>query len=288
MPLYVIEELGPLNDPVLIAAFEGWVSAGSAGTATAEHLAGDGRTVATFDTDALFDYRANRPTIDFIQGVIRDVHWPEISLRHRRVHGRDLLVLSGTEPNWNWRRLADEVASLATRLGVVEHISLGGIPWATPHTRPTTIITTASDESRIPTGDDRPEGLLRAPGSAVSIVEEYVRKAGVPTIGFWARVPHYVGATYYPAVLTLVERIASHLDLPLPLGDLSADSDQQRQQLDSILESQPEARAIVERLESMADDSAAISGEELAAEIERFLQHGDADEPGFGDETPGD
>lgn len=283
MALYEIEDVGSLSEPVLLVAFEGWVSAGSAGTGTADHIAGDGRTVATFDADALFDYRANRPTVDFVQGVVRDIHWPEMNLRHILIDGRDLLVLSGAEPNWNWQRLGTEMAALAGRLGIVEHISLGGIPWATPHTRPTSIITTASEESRIPEGADRPEGLLRAPGAAVSIVEEYVRKGGIPTMGFWARVPHYVGTTYYPAVLALVERVRTHLGVGIALGDLIDDADRQRQQLDAIIENQPSARTIVEQLEKLADDSEAVSGEDLAAEIERFLRQ-EGTEGGFGQE----
>jgi len=284
MALYQIEEIGELTDPVMIVAFEGWVSAGSAGTGTADHIAADGRTIATFDSDSLFDYRANRPTVEFVQGVVRDIHWPQMSMRHVVVDDRDLLVLTGAEPNWNWQRLGTEVAALGVELGIVEHISLGGIPWATPHTRPTSIITTASEEDRIPEGADRPEGLLRAPGAAVSIVEEYVRRAGLPTMGFWARVPHYVGTTYYPAVLALVERVRSHLGLGIPLGDLIDDADRQRQQLDAIIENQPSARAIVEQLESLADDSDAVSGEELAAEIERFLRQEGTDGSGFGSE----
>ncbi len=284
MALYALEDPGSLADPVLIVAFEGWVSAGSAGTGTADHIAADGRIIARFDSDALFDYRANRPTVEFVQGVVRDIHWPELVLRHAVVEGRDLMILSGTEPNWNWQRLGSELGQLATKLGIVEQISLGGIPWAIPHTRPTTIITTASDESRIPPGSDRPEGLLRAPGAAVSIVEEYVRKTGIPTMGFWARVPHYVGTMYYPAVLALVERVRSHLGVPISLGELLEDADRQRQQLDAIIENQPSARAIVEQLENLIDDAEGVSGEELAAEIERFLRQEGGNGSAFGEE----
>ena len=42
-----------LQSPALVVAFEGWGSAGSAGTATADHVACDWRVVATFDSDAL-------------------------------------------------------------------------------------------------------------------------------------------------------------------------------------------------------------------------------------------
>ena len=104
--------LEDLVAPVLLVAFEGWVSAGSAGTATADHIAAGAPTVARFDSDALYDYRVSRPTADFHDGVLGDVEWPEMTIR--RVSGeRDLLVLTGPEPNWSWRGLATAVAELA-------------------------------------------------------------------------------------------------------------------------------------------------------------------------------
>ena len=280
MAMYQLEDPGELVAPALIVAFEGWVSAGSAGTATAEHVASKGEVIATFDPDELFDFRANRPVVDFLEGVITKVTWPQISLRHIHI-GRDLLVLSGTEPNWHWQRFADEVASLAVRLGVVEHVSLGGVPWAIPHTRPTSIVETASTRENLSPGANHPEGLLRVPGAAVSIVEQSVMDRGIPTYGFWARVPHYVGATYTPAVVALTERIGTHLGISIPLGSLVDDAADQRRLLDDLIEEQPQAKAVVERLEAMVDEEDSVSGEELAAEIERFLADRDRGEDPF-------
>lgn len=44
--------------PALVAAFDGWIDAAGASTAAAAHIAGDGETIATFEADALYDYRA--------------------------------------------------------------------------------------------------------------------------------------------------------------------------------------------------------------------------------------
>ena len=288
MSLYTFErELPELTAPVLVVAFSGWVSAGMAGTLTADHLAGEGPVVATFDADSLFDYRANRPTIDFVEGVMDDIEWPEMTLRHIERGGRDLLVVSGAEPNWNWRTLSREIAELALNLGIVEHVSLGGVPWATPHTRPTSVIMTASKPELVSPDSERPQGLLRVPGAAVSIVEAAVAETGIPTYGFWARVPHYVGAAYYPAVLALVERAATHLGVSIPFGTLVEDAAEQREQLDTIIAGRPDAQAIVEQLEQLAAESDEVSGEELAAEIERFLQERSPGTDPFGSEGDG-
>ena len=144
MALYDLNDPGMLRSPALVVALDGWVNAGSAGTLAAGALAEGGEIIASFDGDSLFDYRLSRPTLDFEEGVLERVTWPELVMARRPTEHRDLLVLTGTEPSWNWRRLAADVSDLAVRLGVVEHVSVGGIPWAAPHTRPVTMITTAS------------------------------------------------------------------------------------------------------------------------------------------------
>ena len=118
-----------------------------------------------------------------------------------------------------------------------------------------------------------PEGVLRVPASAASIVERAVAERGIPTVGFWARVPHYVAGVYHPAVVTLVERVSRYLGVGLPLGSLVDDAAEQRRQLDAALADQPNVREIVARLEELYDASGEVaSGEEIAAEIERYLR----------------
>ncbi len=276
MAILEYDDPGPLTAPVLVASFDGWVNAGNAGTAAAEHLMGDGSIVGRFDTDELFDYRASRPTALFEEGVLEAVEYPDVVLVHREAGGRDLLVLTGIEPNWRWRQLGREVASLAADVGVVEYLSLGGIPWAIPHTRLTSMIETSTQRDVLSPEADHPEGVLRAPASVMSVLEWSVAERDIPTRGFWARVPHYVGATYWPAAVALVERVTTHLGISVPYAELVDNAAEQRGRLDEILEGQPEVRAIVERLEALNPDEAP-SGEELAAEIERFLQQRDDD-----------
>ncbi|MET0830855.1 MAG: PAC2 family protein, partial [Acidimicrobiia bacterium] len=221
MAMYDLTDPGPLRSPALVVAFEGWVNAGSAGTIAAETLAGEGAVIARFDPDGLYDYRVNRPVIDFVDGAIDTVEWPRMELRHSAMPERDVLVLTGTEPNWNWRRFSAEVAEVEKRLGVVEHVSIGGIPWAAAHTRPVSIMTTASSVDRLPDGDDPPRGLLRVPGAAVSVVESAAVEADIPSVGFWARVPHYLGASFAAAALALVERVVAHLGVTTDLTGLA-------------------------------------------------------------------
>ncbi|HKZ30312.1 MAG TPA: PAC2 family protein [Acidimicrobiia bacterium] len=271
--MYQLEPIENLVAPALIVAFQGWVNAGSVGTEACDHIAADGDVVATFDPDALFDYRSNRPVINFVNGRLQDVNWPYLSLRRARYERRDVLVLSGNEPDWQWKALGRSVAEIASNLGVVEVVSLGGVPAATPHTYPTNLLTTASRPDMIGESEQLPQGLLRVPGAAVNIVELALTDTGIPAVGFWAQVPHYVAGTYYAGAVALVDRVARHLGITVELGDLVDRVAEQRQQLDATVASQPDSRAYLERLETIAAAQGEIpSADDIAAQVERFLQ----------------
>ena len=262
-----------MTAPVLIVAFDGWVSAGSVGTTAADHLAGEGAVVASFLPERLYDFRVSRPTATFRDGLLEKIEWPVLTIRHQSIEDRDLLILSGPEPNWNWPELASSVANLCATFGVVEQISLGGIPWAAAHTRPTEVVTTASQPDLLGADANAPEGEMQVPAALALIVEQRVTDLGIPAVGFWARVPHYIGNTYYPGVTTLVERVARHTGIDIPLGSLVDDSAAQRRQLAALVDTRPEAMQMVERYEQLADaEGDAPPNADMTAEIEEFLR----------------
>jgi proteasome assembly chaperone (PAC2) family protein len=272
MAIYEIQSDESLAAPVLIQALSGWVDVGSAGTLAAARLAGDGELVATFDTDALFDYRTNRPVLDIYDASMRELAWPELTVRRTHFGGRDLLVLTGTEPDLRWREFAAGVREVSLRLGVTQLISLGAVPAAIPHTIPTPVLATASDRSLL--AEDIPvlAGAMRVPSAAVSVNDLYLSEAGIPTVGFWAQVPHYVAALYHAGAVALLRRTAEHLGIDIPIEEFEEEARTQRAQLDQIVDARPEAKAYVERLEQMAEEQQVPSGEEIAAELERFLR----------------
>jgi hypothetical protein len=274
--LYQLEEpLPDLAEPVVIAAFDGWVDAGTAATTAMQQLLKGATTVASFDPDALYDYRARRPTLEIVDGRISSLTWPELHLRRARIDGRDLLILSGPEPDDRWRTFSGAVVELARTLGVVEWISLGAIPAAVPHTRPVPIMGTAS-EPELLRGDvlPGPAGLLRVPAAAISVLEHAMIEAGFPSVGYFAQVPHYVSGPYAAASVELLSALGRHLGLILPAGELVDEARQLRTRLDTATALEESTRTYVERLEAMVDEQRLPSGDELIGEIERFLREG--------------
>ena len=287
MSLYRIDEDPGFTAPVLVAALEGWVDAGSAGTTAAAQLAAGGRLVATFDADAIYDYRARRPTLDIVDGRPVSLEWPSLTLTATAIGERELLVLTGPEPDYRWRELADDVMTLARRLRTASWASLGAIPAAVPHTRPVPILATASATGLLPSGIRQgPDGLLRVPSAALSVLELTASATGIPAVGFFAQVPHYVNATYPTASIALLTALGRHLGVELPVGPLATRALERRSMLDAASASDDDTKAYVTRLEALADESRLPEGDELIADIERFLREGGAADEG-GDEGGG-
>jgi hypothetical protein len=283
--LYTLEDVPTTSSraPAMVAAFDGWVDAAGAASDVADRLARGGQRVATFDADVLFDYRSRRPVLDVVDGTLTRLVWPEFAVQRQTFSGRDLLVLHGAEPDFRWKELRDDIVELCGRLGVVEWVSLGAVPAAVPHTRPVPVLATASDEGLLHETETKgPTGLLRVPSAALSAIELAVSGSGIPAVGFFAQVPHYVGGPYAAASLSLLRRLGRHLKMELPLGDLEEEAEAQRARLDAAVEADDDVREILQRLEGMSDGGIP-SGDDLAAEIERFLRT----EEGGGGVPPG-
>ncbi|MBS1837100.1 MAG: PAC2 family protein [Actinobacteria bacterium] len=120
-----------LTDPVLLVAMEGWIDSGMgvANAAAALMNGSSPQVVATFDTDRLLDHRARRPVMHIVNGLITGLTWPTIQLlAGTDSHGRDILLLVGAEPDFEWRGFTDAVVGLVTDLDCRMVVSLGAYP----------------------------------------------------------------------------------------------------------------------------------------------------------------
>jgi hypothetical protein len=270
---YHVDRPPDLDAPVLVAAFDSWIDAGDASSTAAAHLATGASTVVDFDGDTLFDYRARRPTLRIVDGRLADLTWPGLSLRHRRIEGRDLLVLAGAEPDFRWREFSADVVDLVLELGVSLWISLGAIPAAVPHTRSVNVLGSASRQGLL-LGEVQagPSGTLRVPSAALSVLESAVGTAGVPACGYYAQVPHYISGPYPAATVALLAAVGRHFDTDLGDELLEEEARQLRERLDAAAALDDTTHSYVERLESMVDEERLPSGDDLISEIERFLR----------------
>ncbi len=281
-PLYELIERPKLSAPVMIMVLKGWIDAGlgadGAAEVLAEHL--ERHTIARFDSDQLLDWRARRPVMRLEDGLNVQLSWDETELSWARDDaGNDLLLLFGNEPDHAWLAFCDQVVDLAVELGTRLVVGFGAYPAPAPHTRAPRIAASASDAALA-------EGLLRSnvevPTGVQGMIERKAARRGLPALGLWAQVPHYVSAMPYPAAsLALLQTASTVAGLDLPTADLSTRSATNRERLDELIAANPEHQQMVAQLEAQADQDeasaqlSATSGDELAAELERYLRdHG--------------
>jgi proteasome assembly chaperone (PAC2) family protein len=269
-----------LRRPVLLVALEGFVDAGSVASTAGLFLRHrwQSEVVASFDRDALIDFRARRPTVVVDSGELRRIEWPEIEVCAAEVDGpRDVLLLLGPEPDMRWGAFVDAVVDLCREVGVEVVIGLGAYPAAAPHTRPTSIVRASNAAAGDLVPEAAPIAGYSGPVGAGTALQAALGDVGIPAVGLWAEVPHYIAGSPNPAAaLAMVELVAATLSTEVDTTELRAAVELHRVQVDEAVAEHPDAGDMVAALEAHVDAGGGgedlPSGDALAAEIERFLR----------------
>ena len=270
-----------LRSPTIVCAFAGWNDAASAATTALEAAAASLETeiVARVDPEEFYDFQVNRPTIRLVEGEARHIEWPATTLLAASVPSaeRDLVLLSGVEPNIRWRTFADAILDGAERLGAQMLVTLGALMADVAHTRAVPITGLASDPElveQLGMGRSSYEG----PTGIVGIIHDACRRRGLRSASLWAAVPHYVAAVPNPkAALALLRRLEGLTGVAVDASDLEDASEQFTEQVDQAVAANPEIEELVRNLEASQQEDYEItpempSGDDIAQEFQRFLR----------------
>jgi proteasome assembly chaperone (PAC2) family protein len=269
-----IDRWPDLRDPVLVVALSGWVDAGLAGAGAAAVLSDQLDSAAAFgrfDLTDLVDLQQTRPSVHLVDGATREIKWPAVDLVAGRA-GRDVVLCSGPEPSLRWRAFSQELVQMSQRLGVSMMVGLGGMPTLVSHRRPVSVLTTATSRSLA-----QEVGAWRAdytgPTGAQTALQVALGDAGIPGLGLWAQVPHYVAATPSPpAISALLSRVRELAGVETDLTALDSQVDEYLGRVEEGLSERPDVAEMVRNIEASEDSGEIPSGDELASEIERFLR----------------
>jgi hypothetical protein len=278
-----------LHEPVLVVMMTGWIDAAGAGASAAAAVSSECDTVplVRFDDDTFIDYRARRPTMELRDGVNTDLVWSTIEIRSgRSAGGRDVLLLTGPEPDMAWHRFAAAVSDIAVELDVTQMVAFGAYPFAAPHTRAPRL-SCSSPSTEMLANVTFARSSVDVPAGMAAALEHALHARKIPSLGIWVQVPHYVAAMAYPAAaVALLDGLTEVTGISIAASSLRADVTIQRERIDQSVGDNPDHLAMLHQLEeiydatngsdtdAVADDGPGLemrSGDELAAEIQRFL-----------------
>jgi hypothetical protein len=276
-----------LRRPILLVALSGLFDVAEVATTAITHLAGQQHTrrIAAIDPEGFYDFTSRRPTVRRDDQGRRHIDWPSNDLvalsASSGVH--DLVVVGGVEPHLRWRTFAGLVVEAAAALGCEVVVTLGAAAAAVPHSRLPRVVGSSTS-----VGLARRLGLsaptYEGPTGVIGVLLDQVDRVGIPAVSLRVPVPHYALGTPHPqAVQALLRHIEHVTGAPTGHGQLDADIADQRRRIDAAVVDDEHVRRYVETLEERYDDEEAAnlpSGDELAAELERFLRDRGDDGPG--------
>lgn len=275
----------PLQNPVLVCAFRGWNDAGHAASLLVESLMDwlDASRVAEIDPEIFYDFQVSRPEV---VGADEDRHieWPTNEFHAAALPGteRDVVLLSGLEPNVRWRTFVESILFAMNTLGIKQTVFLGALQVDVPHSRPTPVSARVSKHTalgRLALSTTSYEG----PTGITGVLDHACRAADLDTSSLWAGVPHYLAGAEYPqGSIALADGLFKLLEISVPLDELTNQAATQLENLAELLAEDEDLAEYVSELERRADerqdllqiqrDSEHVSGDTLAADFERYLR----------------
>jgi proteasome assembly chaperone (PAC2) family protein len=264
----------------MVVGFQGWSDAGEAATASVGYLRKlwNARIFASVDPEDFYDFQVTRPQVKVNEQGVREITWPTTDFAHAEVPlaDRDVILLLGIEPSMRWATFTKLVTDIAHENKVELLVALGALLAGRPHTRPIRVTGSASTPelaARYGLATPRYEG----PTGIAGVVIDACRREGIDAVTLWGWVPHYLqGGPSPTAALALLQRLSVLLELSIDLTELEQRARAHDERVSEAVRTDPDIVATVEELERQADAedlSDLPSGEELAAEVERFLRN---------------
>lgn len=273
----------------LVAGLTGFADAGGAVSQLSQYLLDtlERTVVASFDNDALLDYRARRPTIYFDQDHLSDYRPAKLELYLAKDElGQPFLLLTGYEPDFQWERFSAAVLRLVEKFEVKSTTWVHAIPMPVPHTR-SIGVTVSGNRSELIDSLSVWKPHTQVPANAMHLIEFRLQELGHPTSGFVLLIPHYLADTEWPsAAVTALESVSAATGLIFPTDRLREEGREFVAKIDSQVESNQDLARLVGTLEERHDnymeenpmrspltdeDGELPSADEIAAELQKFL-----------------
>jgi hypothetical protein len=274
-----------LRSPLLLAAFSGWPDASLAATGALKYLRAkyEATRLAELDPEVVFCYSITRPVTSMLDRGRRSFRYPELV-----VYGvplpfaeRDVVLVTGPEPDLLWRASCSAIAEYAQQIGVQNVVTFGAFYAQVPHNlRPPVFGRSADDSERerlaaLGIQDTAYEGPTGFP----TALADATQQRGIPSTGLWAAGPIYLQGGTNPKVALRLLRVVERMHgVELGLGELRGASVDLDRRIDEALHARPDLERFVRRMagvpepESEAGETGEVEAPGELPSPEEFLQ----------------
>ena len=231
----------PVRRPIAIVAFGGWNDACDVASTAAKFVIDAHDATSTFaeiEPDPFYDFQQHRPIVEIKNGVSQSLQWPSVSFTaiSRLNDDRDLIVVTGPEPNFRWKTFARSLVEVLDDIGVEEVILVGAYVGVIGHREPVSLAGVGTDSvSVIRSGLE--SSNYNGPTGIVGVVQGACKEAGIRSLSMWAATPPYLSGNPFPkAVLAIVEKISDITNLHIDTSELITIDAEYTEKVDDALE----------------------------------------------------
>ncbi len=185
-------------------------------------------------------------------------------------------MLIGVEPNVRWRTYCQTVLQIAHDLDAELLVTLGAFLADVAHTASSPVSASSSDAEWLARPGIEP-ARYEGPTGIVGVLQDAASKVGLTSVSLWGAASHYLPTETNPKVaLALLEALRDVVGLEIDIRDMQRVATGWQRRVDDEIAEDAELTDYVRRLEeagAAAGDLGPVpSGDDLAAELERFLR----------------
>ena len=243
-----------LENPVLIAGFDGWGNALNISNGMAAYIIRrlKAKNFANLDPDTFYRYDEQRPVVNIVEGNLNSLKPPGGSFYavETDANQNDLIILQATEPNLQWFRFVDLLFSICREQQVGTIITLGSMYDNVLHTD-RIISGIASSPQMLSTLNQKHVNSIsyQGPSAIHSIIQSEGTKRGFECVSLWSHCPYYLqGTTHFGILSYMGELIAGMMNFQLDTLDLQNNWKKLEKQINKLIESNSELQALISKL----------------------------------------
>ncbi len=249
-----IKKIVELDQPLLIAGFNGWGNALNVSKGMASYLVRclNAEMFAMINPDHFYRYDENRPRVKIEDGLLKEFSTPGGTFYAAKtgLGERDLVILIADEPNLRWFHFIDELFSLCEQQGIKTIITLGSMYDNVLHSDRiiSGIVSDPGLFSRLKEKNVIPINY-QGPSAIHSIIQSKGPQRGFHCISLWCHCPYYLQGTIHFGLMSNLCNLLSYIgEFTLDTEALETSWQEVDKQIRKLMDSNPEIQTAISEL----------------------------------------